>query len=68
MIHILRILLGIVILYLLISFVLVLAYFTDDDIDSLPNYIKIPGVICWVIVLSIPVLIAIYVFGSVFVR
>ena len=50
--------------YLLICWVFVMSYFADDDIDSLPNYIKIPGIICWIIILSIPVLHTMYVFGS----
>lgn len=63
MIHTLRILTGIVMLYLLTSFILFMLYFADNDLDRLPWYIKIPGAICWAIVFSIPVLITVYVFG-----
>ena len=67
MIHILRILVGTIMFYLFICWVLVVPYIVDDEADS-SKYIKIPGIICWIIILSIPILIVVYVLGSVFIR
>lgn len=66
MIHILRLIVGIVIIYLLVSSLLVLNHFVEEDMDSLPKYIKIPGVLCWIIVLSIPIILLAYILGAAF--
>lgn len=66
MIHILRLIVGIVIMYLLASSLLVLNYVAEENMDSLPIYIKIPGVLCWIIVLSIPIILLVYILGAAF--
>lgn len=65
MIHILRLIVGTFIIYLIASSILVFTYFADDDMDSLPMYIKIPGVFCWSVVTFVPIILLAYILGGV---
>lgn len=65
MIHILRLIVGIVIMYLLASSLLVFYHFVDDSMDNLPIYIKIPGVLCLFILVGIIILLTAYTIGGV---
>lgn len=65
MIHILRLIVGIFIMYLLTSILLVLDCFVEEDMDSLPIYIKIPGVLCLFILACMLILLTAYTIGGV---
>lgn len=67
MIHILRLIVGIVIMYLLASNFLVLNYFVEEekDMDDLPIYIKIPGVLCLFTLACMLILLTAHTLGGV---
>lgn len=65
MIHILRLIVGIVIMYLLASSLLVFYHFGEDSMDNLPIYIKIPGALCLLILVCMLILLTAYIIGGV---
>lgn len=70
MIHILRTIIGLTILYLLACTVTTFYYYLDDDLDDikyLPRYITIPGMICLAILVFAIVMLAAYIVGGIFI-
>ena len=70
MIHILRIIIGLIILYLLACTVTIFYYYINDDmynIENLPRYITIPGIICLAILVFATVMLAAYMVGGIFI-
>lgn len=68
MIHILRIIIGLIILYLLACTVTIFCYYMDDDLDDikyLPRYITIPGIICVAILVFATVMFTAYIVGGI---
>lgn len=64
--HILRIIIGLIILYLLACMAIIVLYYLDDDMDDLrylPRYITIPGIICIAILVFAIVMLAAYIVG-----
>lgn len=70
MIHILRTIIGLIILYLLACTVTIFYYYLDDDLDDikyLPRYITIPGIICLAIFVFAIVMLTAYIIGVIFI-
>lgn len=70
MIHILRTIIGLIILYLLACMAIIVLYYLDDDLDDikyLPRYITIPGIICLAILVFVIVMLAAYIIGVIFI-
>lgn len=70
MIHILRIIIGLIILYLLACMAIIVFYYLDDDMDDLrylPRYITIPGIICIAILVFAIAMLAAYIIGVIFI-
>ena len=70
MIHILRTIIGLIILYLLACTVTIFYYYLDDNLDDikhLPRYITIPGIICLAILVFVIVMLAAYIIGVIFI-
>ena len=70
MIHILRTIIGLIILYLLACTVTTFYYYINDDLDDikyLPRYITIPGIICLAIFVFAIVMLAAYIVGGIFI-
>ena len=68
MIHILRTIVGLIILYLLACTVTTFYYYLDDDLDDikyLPRYITIPGIICLAILAFATVMLVAYIIGGI---
>lgn len=68
MIHILRIIIGLIILYLSACMAIIFFYYLDDDMDDiryLPRYITIPGIIFLAILLFAIVMLAAYIIGRI---
>lgn len=65
MIHILRLIVGIIIMYLLASALLVFYHFGEDSMDNLPIYIRIPGGLCLFILVGMLILLTAYIIGGV---
>ena len=70
MIHISRTIIGLIILYLLACTVTTFYYYINDDMDNierLPKYIIIPGIICIAINVFAIVMPAAYIIGVIFI-
>lgn len=68
MINLLRIIIGLIILYLLACTVTIFYYYINDDMDDiryLPRYITIPGIICIAINVFAIVMLAAYIIGGI---
>lgn len=68
--HILRIIIGLIILYLLACMAIIVLYYLDDDMDDLrylPRYITIPGIICIAILVFAIVMLTAYSIGVIFI-
>lgn len=70
MIHMLRTIIGLIILYLLACTVTTFCYYLDDDLDdikNLPRYITIPGIICLAILVFAIGMLTAYIVGVIFI-
>ena len=70
MIHILRTIIGLIILYLFACTVTIFYYYLNDDLDDikyLPRYITIPGIICVAMMIFAIVMLTAYIVGEIFI-
>ena len=70
MIHILRTIIGLIVLYLFACTVTIFYYYLNDDLDdikNLPRYITIPGIICVAILAFATVMLVAYIVGEIFI-
>lgn len=68
MLYILRIIIGLIILYLFACTVTIFYYYLNDDLDDierLPRYITIPGIICLAIFVFATVMFFAYIVGGI---